>query len=530
WEASRSLQLTRVAGGIATFPGAAVRVASSGTDVLVVSSGSPVGSTPFTMSHVSVATGTVMHQPAGTIPAAGTLRRAYFDRSYFVEWTTTDGSWIAKTDGAAVQDQYPIRSLADHLVLSANGTALHVWDRGIEGVTFEVGGNPTPSSEAYPITFSPQPELLVDADAGIDEVALLWYEILPVEKKQQLWFAVYAKATGVLSNRLQLTDEPYDPTRPPSGAVASHDRLMMIAWSDSEGLWFRRLHADGTWIDKNPRMIKARGVGVGPIEITPHGLEALDDGFLFAWTEWKDERTTGIEAAIVGANGAIVPYPVAVTPFTSHPGRVAIAATTRGVVLAWSDLAAALPPIDGEISFPMTVAVYDATFAYQQNLTPDGTLNSIHGPVLASGDRTVLMLSDRYAFLYADAGLGVWGPPRAYDLSAAQTRFAERAPRSSIVWTGNEYLIATHVWRGVSGPSTITTFLTSDGTFLPNVLPAVPDLTLGQTLDFTPYGFLSFGRILLAGSEVFDDADEGMVRRVRVHEFGTPIRRRSVKK
>lgn len=528
WEASRSLELKRVAGGIDGDASTTVRMASNGSDLIVVSSGSPAGSTPYAVTHLSFG-GAVLHQFNSAIPAGGVLRRVQHERTYLIEWTTTSGTWAVETKGVAVDTQYGIPFLKDHLVLGAAGPFLHVWDTGREGVEFELTGG-TPARRGYPITFSPQPEMLVDASAGSDEVALLWYEILPVEKKQQLSFGLYDKLSGKLSISRQLTQEAYDPANLPSGAVVLRDRVVMMAWSDEDGLWFQRLHVDGTWIDKNPRLLRARAAALGPIELTPHGLDVSDRGFHFVWTEWKDSRTTTLAAAVVGFNGIATNHAVTVNPHTDVPAHAAIAATSRGHVIGWADLAVALPPLGTERVLTVNVALFDETFVFKQALTPDGSLTAITRPVLASGGGTVLFVSDQYAFLYGDVGLSVWGKPIRFDLSVGQQRFTDVGPRSSILWTGFDYVIATHAFRRTSGPASTVSMIAPDGALTTDIVPPVPDWTMNGVLPFTPYAFFSGRELFLFGSEVFADEDSGSVRRLRISKFGTPVRRRSVGK
>ena len=520
WRAGADLQLEH----LATWKGLRALVHVRGEEILVVSSSDSEPPSVAEFRRFSPE-GEQLDFFTTEIPWGSTLRDIRWNGAWQVEWRIHINLLVIRTDGKSIVDAYQV-AMRDRRVAERGSGALQVWITHEGRTRYEMTAG-EPVGEGRPLVEAARAEVLVDGHEDDSHFAALWYEPSHDGGVRRYFVGVSQKDQPSLEG-VPFADDPMERVGGEiTAGVAMRDGIAIVAWVNRDGLWFRRLSNEGAWLEPAPVKLAAHGF------FARSGVaKGSDDGFVVTWGEWVSQDSSALRLAAIDATGAFRVWTLA-TGDAHSILEPAVLSTDTGYAVAWHH-GAGCPPIGIECRpvYLASMALYDRSFNWQKDLTPDVQLYAGTPPqLLLAGDSLVLQ-TGREMFFYERAADGTWAD-EPYETIEWAEHLVEGG--AGLLADGAEILVVQGAEYGKRETGAVRL-----GVVRPGVSEEVAfrklldDWSINRYrgyLEHVPQLFRRGSEVLLLSSEVTTDPAEGLVRRLRLHVLERfPTRSRAVRR
>jgi hypothetical protein len=457
-------------------------------------SGAPLGSGAFRLPGVGMAHGFVRGEASGRLQV-----------------DTLDGRTLL----IPLRNPEALRIVDSSSLTRAPDGSSAIWvSRGLQentnvrGLIFEYG---EPDGIGAALTNVHSSQVLTGGASDGTRVVLTWRE----DRSGTFHVGVVADDHGTLGARLSIdAGSAQGVPVEPAVAVAIRGDVLLVAWTQARSvhdmaLRFRRATLQGEWIDDEPLTLYDGG---GWVLLNADGLtpSSAENGFAIVYS-----HSGQLFGATIGVDGRIglLDRPLASGTWSAiireiPGGGFAVAKAGGGGTCTFL-----CEPIS-EIQAVVATHAFDVTDTL---LEPKKTSSGYGELALATDERAILLALDIVLIRFRRDG-SEWHREapvklqsgRRKGIGTAGGRFVITAHRGSKSW-GNQ-AIQSDVVIGEAGPGrpsnpTVLDDVVSDWSF-----PSSSDTFVSRVFEVS-------GRILLFTSVVTDNPEEGLVRRVRMHEI-----------
>jgi hypothetical protein len=522
WRAGADLQLEHLATWKG-LPGVRALVHVRGEEILVVSSSHSAPPSVAEFRRFSPE-GEQLDFFTTEIPWGSTLRDLRWDGAWTAEWRIHINRLVLRTDGRSIIDAYQVE-MSERRVAERGSGALQVW-RTHQGQTrYEMTAG-EPVGEGRPLVEAPHPEVLIDGDENDSHFAALWYEPWHDGAPRRYFVGISPKDQPSLEG-VPFADDPMDRVGGEiTAGVAMGDGIALVAWVDRYGLWFRRLSNEGAWLDPAPVKLAAHGF------FARSGVAKGLDGFVVTWGEWVAQDSSVLRLAAIDAAGAFRVWTLA-TGDAHSILEPAVLSTDSGYAVAWHH-GSGCPPLGIECRpvYLTSMALYDRSFNWQKDLTPDVQLYAGTPPQLLLAGDSLMLQTGREMFFYGRAGDGTWAE-EPYETIAWAEHLVQEG--TGLLAHGAEILAVQGTEYGGRETGAVRLAVVRPGeSDRAAFRKLLADWSINRhrgELEHVPQLFRRGSEVLLLSSEVTTDPAEGLVRRLRLHVLEkSPTRSRAVRR
>jgi hypothetical protein len=384
---------------------------------------------------------------------------------------------------------------------------------GTRGHVFEID---VADGHGEPLTESRVDQRLHDTAAEGGHAALLWSE--KEIDRNRLLLGIFSGEEKDLTATLTVAELDSEWGRNPElAAVETEQGVILVVWSEYAEerylIRYRRASIEGGWLDEVKTL-----PAVGHVGADNGGLVRSEGEFVLVFS-----GNQTVNAARIGVDGA-----VEITMISSGTtDRPIVLAVDEGFVFMTAQ-GRSICEFICLVPMPITIwlDLYDHRFLHLGSLTPSKGLGGAGIPYMEAGDDTILVGSERGAYLFERLAVGIWSGAREIDVAGG----------TAASWVEDRYLVAGHrvvhsQSLGTNDSAILIGEVMPEGNAFAALAPIVVDWVAPRGSDPTQRVHQLGDRLFLFANAITLEPEQAFVRRIRAHELVReegPVRRRAV--